>query len=70
MTNEPPRVVGTFQIAKMLKVTRSRCAQIVNTKGFPDPFAKLGKAHIWLAEDVEAWARGAGRELHDYEESS
>lgn len=55
MSKELPRIVGTHQIALMLNVSRSRCAQIVNTKGFPDPFAQLGKANIWMAEDVEQW---------------
>jgi predicted DNA-binding transcriptional regulator AlpA len=67
VTTEPPRIVGTHQIAKMLGVTRSRCAQIVNTKGFPDPFTKLGAAHIWLADDVETWAASVGREVHPWE---
>ncbi|MBO9523406.1 MAG: DNA-binding protein [Nocardioidaceae bacterium] len=64
---EPPRVVGTHQIRQMLGVSRSRCAQIVSTKGFPDPFAKLGRAWLWWANDVEAWARAGGREILPYE---
>lgn len=66
-THELPRVVGTHQIRLMLGVSRSRAAQIVNTKGFPDPFARLGRAWIWLAEDVEGWARAGGREVLPYE---
>ena len=64
----PPRVVGTHQIRLMLGVHRSRVAQLVNSKGFPDPFAKLGRAHIWLADDVEAWARSSGREILPYDD--
>ena len=63
-----PRVVGTHQIRAMLGVSRSRAAQIVNTKGFPDPFARLGRAWIWLADDVEAWAKVADREVFPYDE--
>jgi predicted DNA-binding transcriptional regulator AlpA len=63
VATDPPRVVGTHQIRLMLGVSRSRAAQLVSQKGFPDPFARLGKAHIWLAADVEAWARRTGREL-------
>lgn len=55
MPTTPLRLVGTAQIRDMLGVSRSRTAQIVTTKGFPDPVGELGKAHIWLAEDVEAW---------------
>lgn len=65
---DPPRVVGTHQIRLMLGVSRSRAAQLVSQKGFPDPFARLGKAHIWLADDVDAWAERTGRELHPLEE--
>lgn len=50
-----PPIVGTHQIQKMLGVSRSRVAQIVSTKGFPDPVTRLGSAQIWLQEDVEAW---------------
>ena len=52
----------------MLNVSRSRAAQIVNEKGFPDPFARSGRSRLWLAEDVEAWAKSAGREVHELEE--
>ena len=62
--------MGTIQIAQMLGVRRGRCAQIVATKGFPDPIQKLGKAHIWLITDVEAWARRQNRELHSIKEES
>jgi len=63
----PLRLAGTHQIRQMLGVHRSRVAQIVNTKGFPDPVAQLGRAHVWLAEDVEAWAKRTGRDLHEIE---
>lgn len=60
---KPLRLVGTAQIRDILGVTRSRCAQIVNTKGFPDPVGKLGAAQIWLAEDVEKWAEERAKRL-------
>lgn len=69
MPNEPLRLVGTKQIREMLAITRSRCGQIVSTKGFPDPVATLGAAHVWLAEDVEEWAASKGRDIHPYEET-
>lgn len=65
VTQQPPRVVGTHQIRLMLGVSRSRAAQLVTQKGFPDPFARLGRANIWLAEDVEAWAKATDRTLHE-----
>ena len=68
MTTDPPRFVGTSEIGRMLNVHRSYAAQLVNSKGFPDPAVTIGSTRGWLAEDVEAWARGAGRELHGLEE--
>jgi predicted DNA-binding transcriptional regulator AlpA len=65
---DAPLVVGTYQIAEMFNVSRPRVAQIVGTKGFPDPIQKLGKAHIWLAGDVETWARGKKRTIYPYGE--
>ena len=50
-------LVGMHQIKDMLGVSRSYTAQIVNRKGFPDPVGQLGKAQIWLKEDVEAWIK-------------
>jgi prophage regulatory protein len=67
-TSDLPRLVGTPEIREMLGVHRSRVAQLVNTKGFPDPVARSGRRNLWLAADVEAWAKAAGRELHDYDE--
>jgi prophage regulatory protein len=62
------RLVGTHQIRDMLGVSRSYAAQIVNRKGFPDPVGRLGKAQIWLADDVEAWAHEHNREVYPYDE--
>lgn len=67
---ELPRLVGTAEIRTMLRVHRSRVAQLVNTKGFPDPVARIGRSHAWLADDVIAWAKAAGREVHALEEES
>lgn len=64
------RLVGTHQIRLMLGVSRSRAAQIVTRKGFPDPVGRLGNAYIWLAEDIEAWAKAGGREILPYDSSS
>lgn len=68
VTTQPPRVVGTHQIRLMLGVSRSRAAQLVSQKGFPDPFARLGRAQIWWLADVEAWAARTDRELQPLEE--
>lgn len=66
MKNDPPgRLVGTEEIRQMLGVSRSYAAQLVNTKGFPDPWVTIGKTRGWRVEDVEKWARDAGRELKE-----
>jgi predicted DNA-binding transcriptional regulator AlpA len=65
---KPPTVVGTREIVRMLRISRSYAAQLVNSKGFPDPTVRIGRTRGWLKTDVEAWARATGRELHDEEE--
>lgn len=59
------RVVGTSQIALMFGVTRGRVAQLITKATFPEAFARLGKAKLWLADDVMAWAESTGRDCHD-----
>lgn len=59
--------VGTTEIARMLGVSRSYAAQLVNSKGFPDPAVTIGTTRGWRRADVVAWARAAGRELHEEE---
>lgn len=48
-------LVGTVEIRERLGVSKARVHQIVNTKGFPEPYAKVSGTTIWLARDVEAW---------------
>lgn len=48
-------LMGVAEIAVRLGVSRSRAAQVVKEKGFPDPAARLLMGKIWAAADVEAW---------------
>lgn len=48
-------LVGTVEIRERLGVSKARVHQIVNSKGFPEPYAKVSGTTIWLARDVEAW---------------
>lgn len=48
-------VMGVAEIARRLGVSRSRAAQIVRERGFPDPAARLTGIVIWETADVEAW---------------
>lgn len=48
-------LMGVAEIGVRLGVTRSRAAQIVLEKGFPEPAARLTMGVIWETADVEAW---------------
>lgn len=48
-------LMGIYEIAVRLGVSRSRAAQIAAQKGFPDPASRLKMGVIWEAADVEAW---------------
>ncbi len=49
------RLVGAWEIQQMLGVGRARTYQIVNRKGFPDPYVVLRMGGIWVTDEVEAW---------------
>lgn len=49
------RLVGSWEIQQLLGVGRARTQQIVNRKGFPDPYQTLRMGSVWDAELVEAW---------------
>jgi len=57
--------MGVHEIARLLGVSRQRADQLSRQKGFPEPVAVIagGRQRVWLAEDVRAWARAAGRPL-------
>lgn len=48
-------VMGVAEIATRLGVSRSRAAQIVRERHFPEPAARLVGIVIWETSDVEAW---------------
>lgn len=48
-------VMGVAEIAARLGISRSRAAQIVREKRFPEPAAVLTGIVIWETADVEAW---------------
>lgn len=49
--------MGVAEIASRLGVSRSRAAQIVRERSFPEPAARLIGIVIWETADVEAWIR-------------
>jgi prophage regulatory protein len=48
-------LVGTVEIRARLGVSKARVHQIVNSKGFPEPIARVSGVTIWHRSDVEAW---------------
>lgn len=53
--------MGVTEIAELLGVSRQRAGQLAATFGFPAPLARLAVGPIWRREDIEQWARDAGR---------
>jgi prophage regulatory protein len=51
------KLMGADEIGRRLGVGRSRVQQLINRKGFPDPFDELAMGKVWLTEDVETWIR-------------
>ncbi|HEY3630585.1 MAG TPA: DNA-binding protein [Jatrophihabitantaceae bacterium] len=56
-------LVGPAELTQMLDVSRTRFAQLIARKDFPEPVADLVMGKIWALEDVRAWAAQTGREL-------
>jgi hypothetical protein len=56
-------IVGTAEIAERLGLAYPET--VLNWKNryedFPEPIAKLRRAHVWAWPDVERWARKTGR---------
>lgn len=51
-------LVGTAEIARLLRLTRQRVQQLTRRdESFPAPVAKLSAGWIWRKADVEQWAR-------------
>jgi hypothetical protein len=57
-------LVGIYEIAAMLGVSRQRVDKISRTDpDFAAPVAELHAGRIWLRSDVEQWAQVVGRKL-------
>lgn len=55
-------LVGTAEIAEMLRVSRQRVYQLSQLPDWPEPIARLAMGAVWRTTDIEAWARSRGRE--------
>jgi hypothetical protein len=57
-------LVGVFEIASMLGVSRQRVDQLSRADAaFPDPVAELHAGRIWRLDDIVRWANLSGRKL-------
>lgn len=65
MAERLPSLVGAYEIAELLNVSRQRVSQLTAAAGFPEPVVELHAGRIWRKEDVIAWARSKGRIVDD-----
>jgi predicted DNA-binding transcriptional regulator AlpA len=54
-------LLGTAEIADMLRVSRQRVHQLTSRADFPAPVAVLKAGMFWRRADVEEWAARSGR---------
>jgi prophage regulatory protein len=57
VTKPTPRLMGTYEIAERLRISRERAYQLVNRRDFPEPIQRLRMGQVWLADDIEAWIK-------------
>jgi predicted DNA-binding transcriptional regulator AlpA len=50
-------VMGAYEIAQRLGVSRQRVQQLVVRQDFPKPIRELAMGKVWDSDDVEAWIR-------------
>lgn len=55
MGAKPGDLVGPWEVAEILGVSRQRFQQLTRYPTFPKPFQVLRGGKIWLRADVEAW---------------
>jgi len=60
---EPRDIVGAFEIAERLHVSRPQIVHLWRARydDFPEPIASLKTALIWDWRDIKRWAQATGR---------
>lgn len=53
----PGQLLGLSEIADRLHTTRQRANELSRTDAFPAPQAELRMGPVWLAADIDRWAR-------------
>ena len=61
-----PKVVGVYEIALMLGVTRQRVWKLTQGADFPEPAIRLHMGNAWLLSDVQDWAKRTGRTINKH----
>jgi hypothetical protein len=54
------RLAGLAEVAQLLGATKRTASRYTALPDFPEPVARLAMGPVWLAEDIEAWARQRG----------
>ncbi|WP_245722241.1 helix-turn-helix transcriptional regulator [Micromonospora matsumotoense] len=55
MDRGPGSLMGPYEIAQRMGVSRQRFQQLTRHPTFPRPYQELRGMKVWLAEDVEEW---------------
>ncbi|GGL97744.1 helix-turn-helix transcriptional regulator [Micromonospora yangpuensis] len=50
-------LMGPYEIAQRLGVSRQRFQQLTRYPSFPEPYAVLRGGKVWRTEDIEQWIR-------------
>jgi len=61
MTDSPPTLMGSAEIAALFDVSRQRVQQLIAKPDFPPPVADLAMGKVWDAAAVRAWGESTGR---------
>ena len=62
----PHHLVGTYEIADMLGVSRQWVDRLSHRDDFPGPEVELQGGRVWKREAIEKWARATGREILEH----
>lgn len=57
MDRGPGQLMGPYEIAQRLGVSRQRFQQLARYPTFPKPYQELRGMKVWLADDVERWIK-------------
>lgn len=56
-------LVGQWEIAQLLGLSRQRVSQLARERNFPLPAADLHGMQVWCTDDIVEWAEKTGRKI-------